>query len=220
MKEKIIAFWESEKIQDFVKENREILMKVAAAALLVAAAFFVFVFTGNEEESLAEETSVVTETEPQATMIMVDIGGEVKNPMVAELAEGSRVEDAIKAAGGVTEDADLIDINRAAFLEDGDKILIPTKLEANDGETAGSTSPGVSNSSSKGSYTSYSSGKININTAESEELQQLDGVGPVTAEKIIEYRESNGRFESIEDIKNVSGIGEKTFEKMKDDIRT
>lgn len=216
MKEKIIAFWESEKIQDFVKENREILMKVAAAGLLVAAAFFVFIFTGDDNESLAEESNIVTETEPQAAMIMVDIGGEVKNPMVAELAEGSRVEDAIEAAGGVTEDADLIDINRAAFLEDGDKILIPAKLDSNDGNT----SSGVTSSSSKGSYTSYSSGKININTAGSEELQQLDGVGPVTAEKIIEYRESNGRFGSIEDIKNVSGIGEKTFEKMKDDIRT
>ncbi len=220
MKEKIIAFWESEKINDFVNENREILMKVAAAGLLVAAAFFVFIFTGEEKESIAEETSVVTETEPQSTMIMVDIGGEVKNPMVVELAEGSRVEDAIEAAGGVTEDADLIDINRAAFLEDGDKILIPTKLDTNGDETTDNTASGTSNSDSKGGYTSYSDGRININTAGSEDLQTLDGVGPVTAEKIIEYRESNGRFETIEDIKNVSGIGEKTFEKLKDDIRT
>ncbi|MBR6799983.1 MAG: helix-hairpin-helix domain-containing protein [Firmicutes bacterium] len=215
MKERLIALWESGKIQDYIKDNREILLKVAAAALLVAAAFFVFVLTGDEEESLAEETNVVTEAEPKMTMIMVDIGGAVNDPMVAELEEGSRVEDAINAAGGVTEDADLTEINRAAFLEDGDKILIPEKQEVALNDISNAT-----DGSAKGGYTSYSDGKININTAGSEELQTLDGVGPVTAEKIIDYRESNGRFKDIEDIKNVSGIGEKTFEKLKDDIRT
>jgi len=215
MKERLIALWESGKIQDYIKDNREILLKVAAIALLVAAAFFVFVLTGDEEESLAEETNVVTESEPKTTMIMVDIGGAVNDPMVAELEEGSRVEDAINAAGGVTEDADLTEINRAAFLEDGDKILIPEKQEVALNDISNAT-----DGSAKGSYTSYSDGKININTAGSEELQMLDGVGPVTAEKIIDYRESNGRFKDIEDIKNVSGIGEKTFEKLKDDIRT
>lgn len=215
MKERLIALWESGKIQDYIKDNREILLKVAAAALLVAAAFFVFVLTGDEEESLAEETNVVTESEPKTTMIMVDIGGAVNDPMVAELEEGSRVEDAINAAGGVTEDADLTEINRAAFLEDGDKILIPEKQDAALNDISNAT-----DGSAKGSYTPYSDGKININTAGSEELQMLDGVGPVTAEKIIDYRESNGRFKDIEDIKNVSGIGEKTFEKLKDDIRT
>ena len=215
MKERLIALWESGKIQDYIKDNREILLKVAAAALLVAAAFFVFVFTGDEEESLAEETNVVSESESKTTMIMVDIGGAVNDPMVAELEEGSRVEDAINAAGGVTEEADLTEINRAAFLEDGDKILIPEKQEVALNDISNAT-----DGSAKGGYTSYSDGKININTAGSEELQTLDGVGPVTAEKIIDYRESNGRFKDIEDIKNVSGIGEKTFEKLKDDIRT
>ena len=214
MKERLIALWESGKIQDYIKDNREILLKVAAAALLVVAAFFVFVLTGDEEESLAEETNVVTESEPKTTMIMVDIGGAVNDPMVAELEEGSRVEDAINAAGGVTEDADLTEINRAAFLEDGDKILIPEKQDVALNDISNAT-----DGSGKGSYTPYSDGKININTAGSEELQTLDGVGPVTAEKIIDYRESNGRFKDIEDIKNVSGIGEKTFEKLKDDIR-
>ena len=215
MKERLIALWESGKIQDYIKDNREILLKVAAAALLVAAAFFVFVFTGDEEESLAEETNVVSESESKTTMIMVDIGGAVNDPMVAELEEGSRVEDAINAAGGVTEDADLTEINRAAFLEDGDKILIPEKQDVELNDISNAT-----DGSAKGSYTPYSDGKININTAGSEELQTLDGVGPVTAEKIIDYRESNGRFKDIEDIKNVSGIGEKTFEKLKDDIGT
>lgn len=219
MKERLIALWESEKIQNYIKDNREILIKVAAAALLVVAAFFVFVMTDGEEESHAEENSVITETEAPAAMIMVDIGGEVNKPMVAELEEGSRVEDAINAAGGVTDKADLTEINRAAFLEDGDKILIPTKLEdASDSGSAASTSSGAI--SSEGGSTTYSDSRVNINTADSEELQQLDGIGPVTAEKIIEYRKTNGKFRTIEDIKNVSGIGDKTFDELKDDIRT
>jgi len=220
MKERLSALWESEKIQDYIKDNREILLKVAAAALLVAAAFFVFIFTGDEDESLAEENDMVIETETKTTMIMVDIGGEVKSPMVAELEEGSRVEDAINAAGGVTEDADLTEINRAAFLEDGDKILIPTKIDSGTGAGNDVGSEGTAESSSKGGGAAFFDSRININTAGSEDLQQLDGIGPVTAEKIIEYRNSNGKFRTIEDIKNVSGIGEKTFEKLKDHIRT
>lgn len=212
MREKLLSVWENEKLQGFIKENRDILIKVAASALLVVAAFFVFVATGNnEEDSLAEEKEIISETETADVMILVDIGGEVVNPMVVELEEGSRVEDAIKAAGGVTVNADLTEINRADFLEDGDKILIPSKQQEDS----------ASDGSSKGSgYYSYSDSRININTADSSELQMLDGVGPATAQKIIDYREANGSFKTIEDIKNVSGIGDKTFDKFKDDIRT
>ncbi len=210
MKEKIIEIRESEKLQSFIKENRDMIIKVAAAALLVVAAFFVFI-TGDDssKDSIAEEKDVVMETEAESTMIMVDIGGEVNHPMVAELKDGSRVEDAIEAAGGVTEDADLTEINRAAFVEDGEKIFIPSKMAAE--EIYDSNSDG-------GTYSSYGDGKININTADSEELQKLNGIGPATAEKIIDYRETHGRFKAIDDIKDVSGIGDKTFEKFKDDI--
>lgn len=210
MKERIIELWNSEKLRDFVEDNRDMIIKVAAAALLVVAAFFVFIFVnGSEEEALAEEKIVTSETEAAGPIIMVDIGGEVNEPKVVELEEGSRVEDAIVAAGGVTDEADLTNINRAAFLNDGDKILIPSSESDGNTSTAYETETG-----------STGSGKININTADSEELQTLDGVGPVTAEKIIDYREENGQFSSIEDIKNVSGIGDKTFEKLKDDITT
>ena len=209
MKDKLIGIWENKKLQSFITENKDIIIKVAAAALLVVVAFFVFVASGQgKEDIVVDDQAAVIETEPSATLIMVDICGEVVNPMVVSLEEGSRVEDAIKAAGGVTDNADLTQINRAAFLVDGDKIIIPS-INFEDG----SSSDGVSTNS-------ISDGKININTAGSEELQNLDGVGPVTAEKIIEYRESNGMFKTIEDIKNVSGIGDKTFEKFKDDIKT
>lgn len=212
MKDKLLVLWENEKLQSFVKENKEMLIKVAASAVLVVAAFFVFVVTGRgDEESLAKEQAVISEQEPVPIMIMVDVGGEVVNPMVVELEEGSRVEDAIKAAGGVTGNADLTEINRADFLDDGDKILIPSKQQEGSSFDSGVKGSG---------YSLYSDDRININTADSEELQMLDGVGPATAQKIIDYREANGSFKKIEDIKNVSGIGDKTFEKLKDDIRT
>ena len=163
-------------------------------------------------------------------IVYVDIGGAVKQPMLAELPTGSRVEDAIQAAGGLTKKADLSQINRAQVLTDGEKVYIPEKGETGDlssgaggGGSGGSSGSGANDSSGGGETgtpgaVGMSGGKININTADVILLQQLTGVGPVTAQKIIEYREANGSFGSIEEIRNVSGIGEKTFEKMKGEI--
>lgn len=216
MLDRIKSIWKSERIEDYIKENKDVLMKVAAAAVLVVAAFFVFILSEDKQaESVSDNQETIVEAESETPVILVDIGGEVINPMVAELEEGSRVEDAINAAGGVTDDADLTEINRAAFLEDGDKILIPTKSDKSENASEADTSNGGTETG-----TVYQDERVNINTADSEQLQTLTGIGPVTAEKIIEYREENGRFDNIEDIKNVSGIGEKTFEKLKDDIRT
>lgn len=216
MLDRIKSIWKSERIEDYIKENKDVLMKVAAAAVLVVAAFFVFILSEDKQaESVSDNQETIVEAESETPVILVDIGGEVIDPMVAELEEGSRVEDAINAAGGVTDDADLTEINRAAFLEDGDKILIPTKSDKSENASEADTSNGGTETG-----TVYQDERVNINTADSEQLQTLTGIGPVTAEKIIEYREENGRFDNIEDIKNVSGIGEKTFEKLKDDIRT
>lgn len=192
-------------IETFVKENKDMIIKVAAIAIAVVAAFFIFVLQGDngrQELVVEDETSAIEES-VSSVNIFVDIGGAVKSPQVVELPEGSRVEDAIKAAGGLADNADLTDINRAAFLEDGEKVYIPEIYDEGDGEYSAP----------------QGDGKININTADSEQLQELNGVGPATAEKIIEYREENGRFSHIEDIKNVSGIGDKTFEKFEDDIK-
>lgn len=211
MKRLIENIRESGKLKAFFEDNKDMLIKVAAVAVVIVAAFFVFA-PESEEDGISEAEETIVESEPAAAGIFVGIGGEVNEPMVAELKEGSRVEDAIEAAGGLTENADISEINRAAFLEDGEKIFIPPVVD----ESMSGSSGG---SSSSGSAAYYSDGKININTADSLELQELDGVGPVTAEKIIDYREENGRFGDIEDIKNVSGIGDKTFEKLKDDIK-
>jgi competence protein ComEA len=123
------------------------------------------------------------------------------------------VDDAIEAAGGLRKEADMTNVNRAEFLVDGQKVFIPSYALDEDGNIIESNTAGESVSGS-----GTSSGKVNINTADSTQLQTLNGVGPATAQKIIDYRDSSGRFTSIEDLKNVSGIGDKTFEKLKDYI--
>lgn len=132
--------------------------------------------------------------------ITVDISGQVAIPGVYTLEAGARLADLCEAAGGLTSSADLDAINRAGILTDGQKVYIPEQ-----GENL-STSP---------SDAGVAPGLVNINTANIDELQRIPGVGPVTASRIIEYRDEYGGFGKIEDIKNVSGIGEKTFLKMK-----
>ena len=196
-------------IGGFIKKNKGLLKKVGILAVVAIIAGTVMFSNNNKQskEVSAESESLVTE-ETVVDKVWVDIGGEVKSPKVVELDDGSRVQDAIEAAGGLTSDADITNLNRAALVNDGDKIYVPAV--GDESGVSGSTSGGVSTTG----------GKVNINTADSEELQTITGVGPATAEKIISYRESNGRFKAIEDIKNVSGIGDKTFEKMKESITT
>lgn len=136
----------------------------------------------------------------------VYISGEVVNPGVYEIALGDRIEDIINYAGGVTEKANITYINLAEIVTDEQHIIIPNKEEAN------------LNNDNTNTSTNTTRGKININKANISELTQLTGVGEATAGSIIEYRETNGKFNKIEDIKKVSGIGDKTFEKFKDEI--
>ena len=149
-------------------------------------------------------------------LIVVYICGAVKESKVVTLEENSRVCDAIDAVGGLTQEADLTNVNLAYILEDGEKIYIPKKGEEMPNDS-------VSSSSKNSSYSSYSSSslktnKININKASQTELETIPGVGPSTALKIINYREENGKFSKIEDIKNVSGIGDSKYEQMKEYI--
>lgn len=165
--------------------------------------------------------------------IAVDIKGEVINQGVYYLNEGSIVEDLIKKAGGVTKNASLEFVNRAEKLENNKCVVIPSKEEVkkmkegnNDNSESGKAN--LDNNIIKGGNSStVNSGKennskenskININTASLDELDNINGIGPSKAKAIIEYREENGGFKSIEDIKNVSGIGEGTFLKIKESI--
>lgn len=140
--------------------------------------------------------------------IMVHISGQVNNPGLVELKLGNRVKDAVELAGGLKDKADLDRINLAKKLIDEEKIYIPKIGEEN-------TPIVVEDTQS----TDGSQSKVNINDCTKEELTGLPGVGDITAEKILKYREEN-LFKSIEDIMNVSGIGDKKFEDIKDMITT
>jgi len=141
--------------------------------------------------------------------IRVYVSGAVRQPAVYELAPGSIIQDAVNAAGGPAADADLEHINLALELRDQQQIHVPRQGESN-------PPPAVSDGSSGSRETAEA--PININTATAAELETLPRVGPTMAQRIIEYRESNGPFKTIEEIQDVQGIGTATFEGFRDRI--
>lgn len=153
-------------------------------------------------------------TDTQHEQVTVDVKGAVTKPGVYTLNASSRVTDAIKAAGGMTEDADAKSVNLAASLSDEEVIYVASKDE--NVSVIGQSDSGAA--SDKGGKTSQKDGKINLNTATSEQLQTISGIGAKRAEDIIAYRESHGGFQSVDDLKNVSGIGDKTLEKIRESI--
>lgn len=158
--------------------------------------------------------------------IYVDITGAVEKPYVYQLEEGARVYEAIEIAGGLKDDAEISNLNLAQILKDEDKITIFIKNQVSDGTAEESIQNNKSsvvtnvdkNYDQQNQLDSDSERLININTATSAELQTITGIGPSTSEKIISYREEHGQFKKIEEIMNVSGIGEKTFAKFKSKI--
>jgi len=160
---------------------------------------------------LPPEPTATSLPTPTPRPLRVYVSGAVAHPDVYELPYDSIVKDAIEAAGGPTGEADLNRVNLARRVHDEEQIYVPQK-----GEESLPVSP--PSSPSLPSPSSQGGGKVNINTATAEELDTLPGVGPSIAQRIIDYRTANGPFRSIEDIKNVKGIGDATFEKLKDKI--
>ncbi len=151
----------------------------------------------------------ISEPTPSPASTPGEIGiyvvGAVMNPGVYFLPQGSRVEDALEDAGGASEEADLARVNLAKRVYDEEQIYVPQLGEENPPLPLPSGSSG-----------SQAGGKININAATAVELEALPGIGPVLSQRIVDYREANGPFATIEDIKNVRGIGEVTFEGIKE----
>lgn len=165
-------------------------------------------------ETLEEDTTIINEDNIDRNKIIVEIKGEVAKPDVYRLEEGSIIKDLIDMAGGVTEEADLSRINRAEELLNHELIIIGN---IND-ETESSVVQNNSTYSSNGNNSDKGSTLININTADLEQLKGITGIGNIKAQSIIDYREANGGFKSLEELKNVDGIGDKTFEKIKEQI--
>ncbi len=151
---------------------------------------------------------------PTPAPIKVHVFGAVNDPGVYDLSLDSRVQDAIFAAGGFTSDAQMEGVNLAAKLQDGDQVQISPQRTSAISATGSESSQNTGGESTGVSTLTV----ININTASQAELETLPGIGPVTAEKIIEYRQLNGNFSTVEGIQKVSGIGPATFEKIKDQI--
>ena len=154
----------------------------------------------KEEKSQKSETEEVVEKD----LITVDVKGAVKSPGIYDLPVGSRINDAVQKAGGLTDNADSKSINLAQRISDEALVYVPTKEETTSQEAHSNASNTKENK------------KVNLNKASLEELKQVKGLGGKRAQDIIDHRETNGKFKSVDDLKKVSGIGAKTVEKLKE----
>ena len=189
---------------------------IAFIAIIICIVIVIYILSLNQQNFNNYEDLEITETEEiveepeEKEKIKVHIAGSVVSEGIVELEEGARVADAIDQAGGTTADANMDQVNLAYKVQDGQKIYIPNINEEEYEITE--DMEGIQN------IYETNSDIININTATQTELELLPGIGPSTASKIIKYREENGEFKTIDDIKNVSGIGDAKFESIKDQI--
>ena len=156
------------------------------------------------DESIKQSSSSSKYSSSQNNKIYIDIKGAVNNPGVYQLNSNLLVDDAIKAAGGITADADLDQINLAQKIQDEMVIYVPRT--------------GEDNPSTNQSGNSSENSKVNINTADVQQLQTLNGIGQKKAEMIVDYRNKNGNFKSVDDLINVQGLGAKTVDNLRDQV--
>lgn len=214
-----------EKFKELLKNN---IIVIILFSIALAGGVFLYFKTEEKEDmqNIFEEVEnnitvnkVENEDTEEAKKIAIHITGEVKKTGVIYLKEGSRIVDAIEKAGGTTKNADLSKVNLAYVLQDGQKLYIPNKKEKiSEYVSEGGGQNVVSSADASSNTETNKNKKININTAGKEELQKISGIGPSLAEKIISYRNSNGKFKKIEDIKNVNGIGENKYRNIKGSI--
>ena len=222
---------------EFNKKQKIIMVIIG---LMIIIAFLYYIYTKEDNSIISTEDNVIENivedseesketTKEEIGKIIVHVSGAVNKEGIVELEENSRISDAINKAEGLKENADTQNINLAFKLEDGMKIYIPTigeKIEENEqsqnknwiDETSKyvTSSSGVMQDEQTNEQEEKKNEKININTATQTELETLPGIGPSTSLKIVNYREENGKFKTIEDIKEVSGIGDAKYENIKD----
>lgn len=218
-----------EKIISYIRDNLEMIKKIMFPTVVIVAMIVFWIFGGEEDLAVedagtmepmeTQEQGEDAETEYLSGDIYVDIGGEVNQPGVYRIPAGTRLFQVVEEAGGLKETADIDSINQAEAVTDGQKIIIGSRDE-NSPYYTGTSVKTESTSSSGGSAVRQTADgfKVNLNRATLSDLQMIPGVGPSTAQKILDYRESAGKFSSISDLKNISGIGEKTYDNLKDYI--
>lgn len=211
---------------EFTTKQKIIIISIIIVLIIVG----IYVYNIRFSEDINENTNEnqlntsfvenILEKDDKNKEIIVHITGAVKKNGIVKLKDGARIYDAIEMAGGSTDDADLSKINLAYVLEDGQKVYIPKIGEINQ-ENAEEEYITFEYGNNKNIIQDYNKGgneKVNINTADQTELETLPGIGTATAEKIIDYRNKNGKFSSIEDIQNVKGIGNAKYENIKESI--
>ncbi|MFJ7637277.1 MAG: helix-hairpin-helix domain-containing protein [Peribacillus sp.] len=203
------------------------LTVVAVAIVIVVIGFYLFfqpedetagtedIFAASANEEMEEETKPEAESEPR--IMKVDVKGAVRAPGVFTAQAGDRVIDLITEAGSFTDKADMDKVNLAQLVEDQMVIYVP-KIGEEDVEGPANVATAPTGSMASEGASSSTGGQVNLNAATQADLETLSGIGPSKATAILEYRETIGKFKQVEDLKNVSGIGDKTFEKLKDSI--
>ena len=218
-------------MKNYLKKYKKIIIVIIFITIICI--YYIYTRT-NDGEEFSYEKGIKEEKNDYTTKndntihseknkILIHISGSVINEGIQELDEGSRISDAIEKSGGLKEDADISKINLAFIISDGMKIYIPSINDTDEPKEDNTTEyitkeSGVSTITNMPDLNNKNIEKININNADIKQLQTLPSIGESTAQKIIEYRNENGKFNSIEEIKNVKGIGDSKFEKIKEYI--
>jgi competence protein ComEA len=174
---------------------------------------------GGSTGPAVEITGSAPPTPGEGPVIFVHVLGAVAQPGLFEVAEDARVVDAVAAAGGLLPTADQTGVNLARLVSDGEQLYIPALGEVVPGEAGGTPGGSGAGTGGAGSAGPGTTATVNLNTATAADLDTLPRIGPAMAQRILDYREAEGRFASIEDLRNVTGIGEKTFAALKDLVR-
>ena len=190
---------------------------VVGAALLVAALFLAGRFLIGSGTATVEHTPPATAAPAgeidaaPAAEVVIHVVGAVRRPGLYRVAHGSRIADAVRRAGGATRRADLSLVNLAAQVSDGSQIVVPRRVPV-----AGTSASAVNGDAAGGGAAAADGGPVHLNTATVEELDALPGVGPVTAQKIIDYREQHGAFSTVDDLDAIPGIGPARLEQLRE----
>ena len=206
----------------FDPDRRHLIAYIAAAAVLVVIAVRFVGHDGGSAPAASISMAVPASAHPararpravpRSKLIWIDVAGAVRRPGLYSLPEGARVAAAIQRAGGVRSRANRAAVNLAAKLTDGQQVFVPDRRPGATGSGGGSGSAGA-----MGSAGALAAAPISLSSATQAELEELDGIGPALAQRIIQYREQHGGFRSIDELQQVSGIGTKRFEALKDSI--
>lgn len=228
-----------ETLKDCLQQKRVYLLLGIGILILLCSIVSYYLKLGNKKEVIEDDIVAITKQEEKKENVTFDIKGQVKNPGVYQLDKNATVMDAIKKSGGLTEQADTTYLNLSRKIKDEMVIIVYSKKEINDmkegkenvvvvegkcqcpkitNDACLKEEEVITNQKEETKESTTITGPINLNTATQEELDSLPGIGPSKALDIIAYREEHQGFKTIDELKNVKGIGDATFNKLKDKI--